>query len=177
MAATPAQRPSMWSKMLNAAVMPTIQKNVSVKDRKLYHGSGKGQGNSPCMPLTMRITAARGMAPSNFTWWCKRPRSSSRPTRTSSVAPATMPIIWPRALPWREIRKASTAAAYSASPPSKGIGLTWILREPGMSSMPVRNARCRASGVRPNEVMKASANARTSFRTAPPRIRFAKAAF
>ena len=160
MAATPAHRPSMWSRMLNDAVMPTTQRMVRAASS---HWPARPPSKTPktCawMPVVRRITAAKGMAAKSLTWWCSQPRSSRKPTIATSVAPVTMPKLCARAAPSKAISMASITPPYIASPPSKGMGLRCTLRGPGRSTMPTRIASARTGTVSTSDADKAIRNA------------------
>jgi len=68
-AAMPAHRPSMWSRMLKAAVMPTTQTMVRHQSRMRPAMPGTNCENSCArMPDAIRKIAAMGMPMKSFTW-------------------------------------------------------------------------------------------------------------
>src|SRR6266404_2933797 len=68
-AAIPAQSPSMWSRMLKDAVMPTTHTKVRAVSAQMQAVAGQYREKTCArMPVASRITAAAGMAPNNLIW-------------------------------------------------------------------------------------------------------------
>ena len=66
-AATPAQRPSMWSRILNDAVMPTTKTIVSAVSAQIPAVPGQtAEKTCARIPEMSRITAAAGIAPKSL---------------------------------------------------------------------------------------------------------------
>src|SRR5712691_9438272 len=164
--ATPAVRPSMLSRRLNAFVTPTSHTTVTPT---LSASWGRKEMRTPA---AMSISAAKSCPP-NFTPTGKRlPRmSSARPTAKMRVPPAMMArsrlftryascsrerdepkVSWTQPSPCRvgarsePARTTAVNDTKTANPPIRGIGCAWTLRWPGSSMTPKRRARARLGG-------------------------------
>ena len=170
---TPAASPSSPSMRFKAFVMPTIQRSVT---GTLSAPSAIASAEASPGFVRIRITTPCRMA-TTAAAICKTSLTQGRSETRSSTAPVTTMMTLPSNIPCTGSSmpvNGSTPArkpANSASPPSRGIGWSWMRRDsPGMSIAPILQANFRTAGVASRHTAAAASSA-SSTRTRSRRAR------